>query len=113
MNADSVDKMVADRLDVCRMADKLNLDGVEQLTVTEGRKKVIQAVNPKMNLDGKSEAYITAAYDIAKQSYHERKTTDDQRKKMFTDKVRQDAKEVCGSESARAKMISRMKGGNN
>ena len=113
MNADAVDKVIADRLDVCRMADKLNLDGVEQLSVTEGRKRVILAVNPKMNLDGKTETYIAAAYDIAKQSYHERKTTDDQRKKMFTDKVRQDAKEVCGSESAREKMISRMKGGNN
>ena len=111
VNADSVDQIVMDRLDVCRMADKLNLDGVENLSVLEGRKRIIKAVNPKINLDGKSATYITAAYDIAKQSFHERKSTDDQRKKMFEDQVRKDSKEECGSDSARAKMIKRMKGG--
>ena len=39
------------------------------------------------------------------------KSTDDQRKKMFEDQVRKDSKEECGSDSARAKMIKRMKGG--
>ena len=68
---DSVDKIIQDRLDVCRMADRLNLDGVEGLSVREGRKRIIKAVNPKMNLDGKSDSYINAAYDIAKQSFHE------------------------------------------
>ena len=51
---DSVDKIIQDRLDVCRMADRLNLDGVEGLSVREGRKRIIKAVNPKMNLDRKS-----------------------------------------------------------
>ena len=110
-NADSVDQIIKERLDVCRMADKLHLDGVENLSVLEGRKRIIKAVNPKINLDGKSANYITAAYDIAKQSFHERKSTDDQRKKMFEDQIRKDSKEECGSDSARNKMIKRMKGG--
>lgn len=93
------------------MADKLNLDGVENLSITEGRKQVIKAVNPKINLDGKSDSYISAAYDIAKQNYRERKSTDDQRHKMVTDKVRRDAKEESNSNSARKNMISRMTGG--
>ena len=54
VNMDSVDKIIQDRLDVCRMADRLNLDGVEGLSVREGRKRIIKAVNPKMNLDGKN-----------------------------------------------------------
>ena len=33
VNMDSVDKIIQDRLDVCRMADRLNLDGVEGLSV--------------------------------------------------------------------------------
>ena len=37
VNMDSVDKIIQDRLDVCRMADRLNLDGVEGLSVREGR----------------------------------------------------------------------------
>lgn len=111
VNMDSVDRVIQDRLDVCRMADKLHLDGVEKLSVRDGRKRVIKAVNPKINLDRKSDSYINAAYDIAKQSYSERKSTDDQRKKMVTDKVRRDAKEESNSNSARKNMISRMTGG--
>lgn len=111
VNMDSVDRIIQDRLDVCRMADKLNLDGVEKLSVKEGRKRIIKAVNPKINLDGKSDSYISAAYDIAKQSFHERKSTDDQRKKMVGNKVRKDAREESNSNSARKNMISRMTGG--
>ena len=111
VNMDSVDRIIQDRLDVCRMADKLHLDGVEKLSVREGRKRIIKAVNPKINLDGKSDSYINAAYDIAKQSFHERKSTDEQRQKMVTDKVRRDAREESNSNSARKNMISRMTGG--
>lgn len=111
VNMDSVEKIIAARLDVCRMADKLNLDGVEGLSVKEGRKRIIKAVNPKINLDGKSDSYINAAYDIAKQSYCERKSTNEQRQQMVTDKARRDAKEESNSNSARKNMISRMTGG--
>lgn len=113
VNMDSVDKMLKDRLDICRMADKLNLDGVEALSVTEGRKRIIKAVNPKINLDGKSEIYINAAYDIAKENYTSRRSTDYQRKKMMEDHMRMDAKAVSNSDTARANMIARRKGGNN
>lgn len=112
VNMDSVDKIIKDRLDICRMADKLNLDGVDKLSVTEGRKRIIKAVNPKINLDGKSNSYISAAYDIAKQSFNERKSTDEQRQKMVANKVRRDAKTECNSNSARKNMIKRMTGGN-
>jgi len=111
VNMDSVDQRFKDRLDICRMADKLNLDGVESLSVTEGRKRIIKAVNPKMNLDGKSEAYISAAYDIAKETYTSRKSTNDQRQKMAEAQVRKDAMEESGSNAARKNMIKRMTGG--
>lgn len=111
INMDSVDKIFKDRLDVYRMADKLNLDGIEDLSVKDGKKCIIKAVNPKINLDGKSDSYIDAAYDIAKQSFTERKTTDQQRQKMVETQIRKDAREECGSNTARKKMINRMTGG--
>lgn len=110
VNMDSIDKIIQDRLDICRMADKLHLDGVEKLSVRDGRKKIIQTVNPKMNLDGKSDSYLNAAYDIAKQTFQERKSTNDQRKQMVSNQVRQDAREESNSNSARKDMIARMKG---
>ncbi len=111
VNMDSVDQILKDRLDICRMADKLNLDGVENLSVTEGRKRIIKVVNPKMNLDGKSETYINAAYEIAKDTYASRRSTDDQRRKMAEDHMRRDAEEESNSETSRKNMINKMIGG--
>lgn len=111
VNMDSVDQRFKDRLDICRMADKLNLDGVENLSITEGRKKIIKAVNPKMNLDGKSEAYVNAAYDIAKDTFKSRKDTDTQRQQMAVSQARKDAAEKPNSDTAREAMIKRMTGG--
>ncbi len=111
VNMDSVERIIKERLDICRMADKLHLDGVERLSAKEGKKRIIKAVNPKINLDGKSATYIDAAYDLAKQSFHERKTTDDQRQKMVGEKLRRDTAGDSGSVSARKNMIARMTGG--
>jgi hypothetical protein len=111
VNMDSVDRIVRRRLDICRMADKLCLDGVEGLSVREGKKRIIKAVNPKINLDGKSNSYINAAYDIAKQAFNERKSTDDQRQKIVSGKMRMDAKAESNSSTARREMIARMTGG--
>lgn len=111
VNMDSVDRIIKERLDVCRMADRLHLDGVEDLSVREGKKRIIKAVNPKMNLDGKSDSYINAAYDIAKQTHCDRKSTDDQRERIAADRIRKDAKETSNSTSARKNMIEKMTGG--
>ena len=111
VNMDSVDQMFKERLDICRMADKLQLDGIETLSVREGKVKIIKAVNPKMNLDGKSDSYISAAYDIAKETFYSRKSTDDQRRQMVEAQVRKDAKEESNSNEARKNMINRMMGG--
>ena len=93
------------------MDNNVSINSKRTLSVREGRKRIIKAVNPKMNLDGKSDSYINAAYDIAKQSFHERKSTNDQRERIAADKVRKDAKEVSNSTSARKKMIANMTGG--
>ena len=111
VNMDSVDQMFKERLDVCRMADKLNLDGIETLSAKEARKRIIKAINPKMNLDGKSDGYILAAYDIAKDTFNSRRNTDEQRKQMAEAKVRKDAREESNSNTARKNMINRMTGG--
>ncbi len=117
INMDSVDKVVRKRLrdylDVCRVCDRLNLDGAENLDLMEARKKVIKKVNPKLNLDGKSESYINAAYDIAKQGMAGRKKTDDQRRSMMAAGKKQNMDSAGGDSaaSAREKMIARL-GGN-
>lgn len=113
-NMDDIDAMVSEKLDVCRVAEKLNLDGVENVSIMEGKKKVILAVHPKMNLDGKSDAYVNAAYDIAKQSAKERKSTDMQREHMFGkgEGYRADGSGESSAYQKRQAMIKEMLGGN-
>lgn len=110
---DTIDAMVSEKLDVCRVAEKLRLDGVENIPVMEGRKKVIAAVHPKINLDGRSDTYINAAYDIARQAVLERKSTDGQRRQILGEGHIQhmDSQEMCSADLKRAEMINGMLGG--
>lgn len=113
VNMDSVDRIVdkrlRDYLDVCRVADRLNLDGVENMSLVNARKKIISAVNPKLRLDGKSDAYIQAAYDIAKQNIAGRKKTDSQRKRIMSrgNYDSTDSGAASSAATAREKMIER------
>lgn len=113
-NMDNIDAMVSEKLDVCRIAEKLNLDGVENVSIMEGKKKVIAAVHPKMNLDGKTDAYVNAAYDIAKQSVKDRKSTDMQREHLFgkDEGFRADSLGKSDADQKRQEMIKEMLGGN-
>lgn len=109
-NTDSVDKKMRDYLDMCRVADRLNLDGIENMSLTAGRKRIIKAVKPKLNLDGKSSSYIKAAYDIAKTEIQKKKTVQDQRNQMQR-KANFDCSVKSTSAAARQRMIQKMTGG--
>lgn len=112
VNMDSVDdivqKRLRDLLDVSRVADRLNLDGVENMDLTAARKKVIKAVKPKLNLDGKTDAYIKAAYDIVKQDIAGRKKVDSQRRQMSQQNYdSSDIRTNSSAAAAREKMIAK------
>lgn len=112
-NADAIDAMVSEKLDVCRIAERLDIEGIENMPVMEGRKKVISAVHPKINLDGKSDAYVNAAYDIAKQAVMERRSTDGQWQRIVGADAgrRMDSVERPSAELRREEMIHEMMGG--
>jgi len=62
---DSVDKIVRERLQLGRIGDRLNMDGLETMKPLSAKKSVIKKLKPTMNLDGKSATYINAAFDMA------------------------------------------------
>ena len=120
VNMDSVDKLfkrnLRDYLDVCRVAERLNLDGVENMDLIEARKRIIKTVSPKLKLDGKSKSYINAAYDIAKQNVSTRKTVNAQRKRMVGTSNYDSADSVGESSAAKARermIAKREKNGGN
>ena len=87
LNADSADEIVRQRLSVCRVGDKLHLDGLENKSIQDGKKTIIAKVIPNLRLDGKSAAYVDACYDIAVSKVNARKDADYQRKQMAGGRV--------------------------
>ena len=82
LNADSADDIFRQRLSICRIGDKLRMDGLEEKSIIEGKKAIIKKVFPSMRLDGKSRAYVDASYDLAVNEVSRRKDTDYQRRQM-------------------------------
>lgn len=112
MNADSVDAVVAERLKLGRIGDRLNLDGLETLKPLDAKKRIIKAIKPDLRLDGKSKHYVNTAFDIALQELNSRKGTDYQRRQMFNADGRSPRSNPGNSAlSARERMIERMMNG--
>lgn len=108
MNADSVDAIVRERIQIGMMGRKVNLDGLEMMDSIKARKAIIQAVRPGLRLDGKSNAYIKAAYDMAVADIEagSQKDTGYQKHQMFNKDGRNNA-DQGGSANARQRMIDR------
>lgn len=117
MNADSIDRIVRTRVALARIGDSLHLDGLENMSILDAKKAIIRKVKPKMRLDGKSKAYIEAAFDLAAEEATARKDTDFQRRQIFNADGYDRTANAGGSdktaaEKAREKMISKRMGGN-
>lgn len=112
LNADSADKIIRQRLSICRVGDKLNMDGLENMSIEQAKKTIIAKVLPNMRLDGKSNAYIDAMYDLAVGEVKKKKDVAYQRQQMTAQvqKNRLDSGESMAM-LARKKMIAR-EGGN-
>lgn len=111
MNADSVDAVIAERLKLGRIGDRLNLDGLETLKPLDAKKRIIKAIKPDLRLDGKSKHYVNTAFDIALQELDSRKGTEYQRRQMFNSDGRNRTNSGNSAMSARDRMIDRMMNG--
>lgn len=108
VNADSVDAIVAERLSICRVGDKLHMDGLDAMSAIEAKKAIIAKVNPNVRLDGKEVAYINAAYDLAVEAINSQKSTDFQRQQMMSGKpTHTDGADDVDADAARQRMIER------
>ena len=111
LNVDAVDQIVRQRIQLGIVGRALNMDGLEDMGIMAAKKAVIRAVRPGMRLDGKSVAYINAAYDyaVADVTSRNRKDTSYQIKQMFNQDGRQTVSADDGDSSikARQRMIDR------
>lgn len=112
LNADSADEVFRQRLTICRIGDKLHMDGLENMSIKQGKKAIIAKVLPNMRMDGKSDAYIDAMFDLAVGEANKHKGVAYQKQQMTAQapKKRADSNESMAA-TARKKMIER-EGGN-
>lgn len=112
LNADAADDIFRQRLAICRIGDKLHMDGLENMSIKQGKKAIIAKVLPNMRMDGKSDAYIDAMFDLAVGEANKHKDVAYQKQQMTAQapKKRADSNESMAA-SARKRMMER-EGGN-
>ena len=84
------------------------------MSATEAKKAIIKAVRPTMRLDGKSDAYLKAAFDMAADEVENmRKSANYQRQQMLSGgtQTRTDGKQTGGAAAHRQQMIENQNGG--
>ena len=108
-NADRADSTTDFRelLRVVRIGDRLNMDGLESMSVKNAKKAVLKKLKPSLRLDGKSAAYVNAAFDMAVSDMKTRKDTNYQRQQMMNKDSKTTTKAVGSAADARQKMIDR------
>lgn len=108
MNNDSADEL-QQKLNICRIGDKLHMDGLESKSIMEAKKAIVVKVFPTMRLDGKSDAYIEAAYDMAVGEVNKRKDVAYQKNQMTAAPAKRvdGQNNVSMASSARQRMIER------
>lgn len=116
LTQDSIDRTVRERLSVIRVGDKLNMDGLEDMSVIAAKKAIIKKVNPNLKLDGKSKAYISAAFDLAVDKVNSlHKNSIALQKRQMMGGMNLDSAPQRGmtmAQKARERMIARNEGGN-
>lgn len=110
-NADRKDSKddFREMLRVVRIGDKLRMDGLEMMSVKGAKKAILKKLKPSLRLDGKSMAYVNAAFDMAVNDMNSvRKDTNYQRKQMTMNKDSKPAEKSVGSAAeARQRMIDK------
>lgn len=104
--ADSANDL-CELLRVVRVGDRLNMDGLETMSVKDAKKAVLGKLKPTLHLDGKSAAYVNAAFDMAVSEMNERKDTNYQRSQMMHGDGKPPVKQTSSASEARQRMIDR------
>lgn len=94
-------------LRVVRVGDRLNMDGLETMSVKDAKKAVLGKLKPTLHLDGKSAAYVNAAFDMAVSEMKDRKDTNYQRQQMMHGDSKSQPKQTSSAAEARQRMIDR------
>ena len=107
LNADSIDALVRARAAMSRLGEKYNIDGLDDCSMSDAMRKVIAFATPGIRLDSESE--LKGAFKVAVASLKNLKTTEDQRRQMYSGMRTDSGFETSEADKARNRMIKRRK----
>lgn len=101
-NKDNFDAAVSERIDMLTVATKHGIENAEKLDSADIKKEVIKKVHGNVNLDGKSDDYIQAMYDLAKDKTDSADEKAQKQRKDMTDGIegRADDSDVIDTQEA-------------
>ena len=109
VNMDSVDALVRKRARIAATATKINLDGIEDMTIPQAQRAIIKKAMPTLRIDGLD---LETAYSIAEQHIGKRKPIS----KQYSGIVHNDGippipKGTSSALAARESLVNRIHGG--
>jgi len=108
VNMDAVDRLVSQKLKMDKLGEQVGIHGLGHKSVGYAKKAIIKKVRPGIRLDGKSDAYVNACFDMAKAEIKKnaKKDVSYQKRQMFNKNTRMDSA-ASGSDASRKNMIKR------
>ena len=113
-DGEDIDSYVARKLDVITVGELYNLDAqaLAKMRIGDGMRAVAAAAAPGVRLDGQSDEYVAAIFDMAKErAKGKRSAADAQRRQMFNRDTAAEEPGRTDSDRARERMIQRQMGG--
>ena len=109
VNMDAVDRLVSQKLRMEKLGEQVGISGLGHKSIKAAKKAIIKSVRPGIRLDGKTDAYINACFDMAKNEIKKmsKKDTSYQKRQMYSKPVHMDSAANTGSDSSRRNMVKR------
>ena len=109
VNMDAVDRLVSQKLRMEKLGEQVGINGLGHKSIKAAKKAIIKRVRPGIRLDGKTDAYINACFDMAKNEIKKmsQKDTSYQKRQMYNKPVRMDSTANSGSDASRRNMVKR------
>lgn len=107
-SSESIRKAVKERAALERVAEAAGVEKFDEMNDLDLKKAVIVAQQPEAKLDGKSEDYVSARFDVAAEAV----SGADEKARKLGEKITKDKRtsEVMDADEARQKMIERNRG---
>ncbi|MCL1988123.1 MAG: DUF2213 domain-containing protein [Firmicutes bacterium] len=112
-----IEREVRERSKVISIAQRLNLDGLENMTVNQVKNKIIRKVTPSVKLDGKSDVYRDAAFNVAvdmlETQQKREKSTTKQKRSIYGNPISNQRNDDLGATGKSSAATARQKMQNN